>query len=172
MAFSKIAAENLGGSTLPALSGTNLTSISAGKIKQIVNESFGSVDTTTTSNMSYSTLKTVTDAITVTKGNKVLLIVTGLKVKNNTDQSSVFGRCQITDGTNTANTTSVTKAYGSYGEANYTHYSNILTTASGSGTVGVDISLALTSDGDTAYLNCNNDTYGLQGRYTCMEIEV
>ena len=36
MAFSKIAAENLGGSTLPALSGTNLTSISAGKVLQAV----------------------------------------------------------------------------------------------------------------------------------------
>ena len=35
MAFSKIAAENLGGSTLPALAGGSLTGISGGKIGQV-----------------------------------------------------------------------------------------------------------------------------------------
>jgi len=35
MAFSKIAAENLGGSTLPALAGGSLTGISAGKVGQV-----------------------------------------------------------------------------------------------------------------------------------------
>ena len=45
MAFSKIAAENLGGSTLPALAGGSLTGISAGKIAQVIE---GDVTTATT----------------------------------------------------------------------------------------------------------------------------
>lgn len=51
MAFSKIAAENLGGSTLPALSGTNLTSISAGKVLQVVRSALSSTAYSTSSTM-------------------------------------------------------------------------------------------------------------------------
>ena len=47
MAFSKIAAENLGGSTLPALAAGNLTGISTGKIKQIVHDVKSSSSMTT-----------------------------------------------------------------------------------------------------------------------------
>ena len=54
MAFSKIAAENLGGSTLPSLSGTNLTSISAGKLLQVQSALFTS--------QSAHTSETYTDA--------------------------------------------------------------------------------------------------------------
>ena len=58
MAFSKIAAENLGGSTLPALAGGSLTGISGGKIGQLVTANIGGSDVTTTST-SYSDLATI-----------------------------------------------------------------------------------------------------------------
>jgi len=51
MAFSKIAAENLGGSTLPALAAGSLTGITTGKLLQLVNGKNvgGNVSTTSTS---------------------------------------------------------------------------------------------------------------------------
>ena len=48
MAFSKIAAENLGGSTLPALAGGSLTGISGGKVLKVQSYEFTG-DTYTTS---------------------------------------------------------------------------------------------------------------------------
>ncbi len=75
MAFSKIAAENLGGSTLPALSGTNLTSISAGKILQVQAASF--TDTISTSSTSFGST-VITDQITPSAtSSKIAMFING-----------------------------------------------------------------------------------------------
>ena len=75
MAFSKIAAENLGGSTLPALSGTNLTSISAGKILQVQAASFTA--TISTSSTSFGST-VITDQITPSAtSSKIAMFING-----------------------------------------------------------------------------------------------
>ena len=75
MAFSKIAAENLGGSTLPALSWTNLTSISAGKILQVQAASF--TDTISTSSTSFGST-VITDQITPSAtSSKIAMFING-----------------------------------------------------------------------------------------------
>ena len=75
MAFGKIAAENLGGSTLPALSGTNLTSISAGKILQVQAASF--TDTISTSSTSFGST-VITDQITPSAtSSKIAMFING-----------------------------------------------------------------------------------------------
>ena len=75
MAFSKIAAENLGGSTLPALSGTNLTSLTAGKILQV---QYANIDSDqSTSGTSYAATS-LTDQITPSAtSSKILISING-----------------------------------------------------------------------------------------------
>tara|TARA_Y100000588_G_scaffold388090_1_gene487473 strand:- start:944 stop:1453 length:510 start_codon:yes stop_codon:yes gene_type:complete len=76
MAFSKIAAENLGGSTLPALAGGSLTGISAGKFNQYVFASESSQQTIDSSG-SFTNLTNVAVTITPSATNsKILLMVT------------------------------------------------------------------------------------------------
>lgn len=73
MAFSKIAAENLGGSVLPVLSGTNLTSISAGKILQVQNVKLtGSVTSVTSTSLSATE---VLDIITPSATSSKILVM-------------------------------------------------------------------------------------------------
>ena len=72
MAFSKIAAENLGGSTLPALSGTNLTSLTAGKILQV---QYANIDSDqSTSGTSYAATS-LTDQITPSATSSKILVM-------------------------------------------------------------------------------------------------
>ena len=72
MAFSKIAAENLGGSTLPALAGGSLTGISAGKIAQCVNSVFSNNNSTNSSTYSATS---ITKAITPSATNSKVLVI-------------------------------------------------------------------------------------------------
>ena len=73
MAFSKIAAENLGGSTLPALSGASLTSISAGKVGQVINKVDGTYQGTSSNTFTDTSLS---QAITPTStSSKILILV-------------------------------------------------------------------------------------------------
>ena len=73
MAFSKIAAENLGGSTLPSLSGTNLTSLTAGKILQCQTTSVTSA--VTSSSTSYADIGGYTLSITPSATSSKILFM-------------------------------------------------------------------------------------------------
>jgi len=73
MAFSKIAAENLGGSTLPALAGGSLTGISGGKLLQIQSVNFTSGVTSVTSDSFTAT--EVTDQITPSATSSKILVL-------------------------------------------------------------------------------------------------
>ena len=72
MAFSKIAAENLGGSTLPALAGGSLTGISAGKIGQVV-QAYRRGEVTTTSS-TYTAFTDLSASITPTATSSKILV--------------------------------------------------------------------------------------------------
>mgnify|MGYP003139765987 CR=1 FL=1 len=68
MAFSKIAAENLGGSALPAIGGGNLTGITTGKIGQVVgNNSVSKYSTSSTSFTSVYSAPSITPSATSSK---------------------------------------------------------------------------------------------------------
>ena len=91
MAFSKIAAENLGGSALPAIGGGNLTGISAGKIGQLVSTNVDSVSLSTTSD-SWGDISGFSAAITpAATSSKVWVLVT-LGLGNGTQTSNNFTR--------------------------------------------------------------------------------
>jgi hypothetical protein len=73
MAFSKIAAENLGGSTLPALAGGSLTGITTGKVLQVV-QSTAHLTYNTTSTSFVDIDSTMSASITPSSSsNKVLI---------------------------------------------------------------------------------------------------
>jgi len=75
MAFSKIAAENLGGSTLPALAGGSLTGISGGKLLQVVS---GTVDANSPSSSTSTSFADTGLSVSITpssSSNKVLVLV-------------------------------------------------------------------------------------------------
>ena len=71
MAFSKIAAENLGGSALPAIGGGNLTGITTGKIGQVVGNN--SVSKYSTSSQSFTSVYSA-PAITPSASTSKILI--------------------------------------------------------------------------------------------------
>ena len=91
MAFSKIAAENLGGSTLPALAGGSLTGISGGKVLQVVTET--SVSRTSTNATTYANLglsKTITLSAT---SSKLLVIMDASVDQDSNDQNDHQNSC-------------------------------------------------------------------------------
>jgi len=103
MAFSKIAAENLGGSTLPALAGGSLTGISAGKVNQMITMSSTSQTVTTASSYSDTNL---TASITPSATNsKILIYITDSCQVNfnstNNDQGMAFRIKRTIGGVNT-----------------------------------------------------------------------
>ena len=74
MAFSKIAAENLGGSTLPALAAGNLTGISAGKLGQLITANATSqTETTGTTYVDTAITASITPSAT---NSKILIYIT------------------------------------------------------------------------------------------------
>jgi hypothetical protein len=75
MAFSKIAAENLGGSTLPAIGGGNLTGITTGKILQVQSNTFtANISTSATSYTATSIFDQITPSAT---DSKILIWIDG-----------------------------------------------------------------------------------------------
>tara|TARA_B100000427_G_C15466850_1_gene576651 strand:+ start:828 stop:1391 length:564 start_codon:yes stop_codon:yes gene_type:complete len=91
MAFSKIAAENLGGSALPAIGGGNLTGISAGKIGQLVSTNVDSVSLTTSSD-SWADISGFSAAITPSATSSKVWILVTLGLGNGTQTSNNFTR--------------------------------------------------------------------------------
>ena len=86
MAFSKIAAENLGGSTLPALAGGSLTGISAGKILQVQHVKLtGSVTSVTTDSF---TATEVTDQITPSATSSKILVMVNASISQSEGSGS------------------------------------------------------------------------------------
>ena len=106
MAFSKIAAENLGGSTLPALAGGSLTGISGGKVLQVV-EGTHTSDTFTTSG-TFSDI--ISLAITPSATSSKVLAFASAQYNNYGNGSSNFpnGQAQIIDHDGNV----LTRAYG------------------------------------------------------------
>jgi len=76
MAFSKIAAENLGGSTLPALAGGSLTGISGGKLLQTQTALFTSQSA---HNSETYTASNYTDQITPSATNSKIFVTFNLR---------------------------------------------------------------------------------------------
>ena len=93
MAFSKISAENLGGSALPALSGSSLTGITTGKVLQVVNTLFNTeTNSSSTSYADTGLSRTITCSAT---SSKVLILVSHgglLKVTNDEAGKIQLGR--------------------------------------------------------------------------------
>ena len=87
MAFSKIAAENLGGSTLPALAGGSLTGISSGKLLQI--QSTESNGRTTISSGSYTGINGLEDTITCSASTSKVLVMVSAQFGADSNNASV-----------------------------------------------------------------------------------
>ena len=178
MPISKISAENLGGSALPALSGASLTGISAGKVLQVVNATNGGNSTANTTNTSFTTAETLGTTITVTKGNKVLFFANGIQWRNSgTNNYNGVLRVSVSDGSNTATTNGTTMHNQNYSITAVrmygTNHACLLTTASGSGTVAVTATVQIkaenSSENQVYYGDTNTDT---SFAYTFMEIAV
>ena len=88
MAFSKIAAENLGGSTLPALAGSSLTGISAGKVLQVLSGTLtnSNQSSTSTSFVAFDIDVTITPSAT---SSKILVMMNGGQIYTNQDSKAV-----------------------------------------------------------------------------------
>ena len=117
MAFSKIAAENLGGSTLPALAGGSLTGITTGKIGQVLSTHITSTSTSTTTN-DFVDISGFSVAITPSATNSKVWIHVNIVLGNGTQTSNNYGRMQrvISGGA----TTSIARGDSVSGQSNET----------------------------------------------------
>tara|TARA_R100001443_G_scaffold5687_2_gene14477 strand:+ start:214 stop:732 length:519 start_codon:yes stop_codon:yes gene_type:complete len=88
MAFSKIAAENLGGSTLPALAGGSLTGISAGKIAQVTHTK----NTTYTTVSNNTLVEMMNVAITPSATSSKILVLCSAHIGKGTNNTSIIER--------------------------------------------------------------------------------
>jgi len=91
MAFSKIAAENLGGSTLPALAGGSLTGITTGKVLQV--KSSPSVGGNNASSNTNYTSTSITFNITPTKASSKIFL--SYVIPTNTAQANTSCKTKI-----------------------------------------------------------------------------
>ena len=99
MAFSKIAAENLGGSTLPALAGGSLTGISAGKIGQVVTANVGNSDITSTS-ATYADLVTLNITPSATSSTILIYVLANYNLFGNNTTAEPEGYLALRDSSN------------------------------------------------------------------------
>jgi len=102
MAFSKIAAENLGGSVLPALSGTNLTSLTAGKVLQIQRATLG----TTTYTTGTTSTSIFSDSITCSATSSYVLAILSVNynMSCNDNTSNPYGNIRLKVGSASGST--------------------------------------------------------------------
>jgi len=126
MAFSKIAAENLGGSTLPVLAGGSLTGISAGKVNQLITMNTSSQ--TTTTSQTYADTN-ITASITPSATNsKILIFITDsckIAMNDSNDDQGMSFRITRTVGGSSSSVISDQNAYeGFYSSMQNTNMNN------------------------------------------------
>jgi len=187
MAFSKIAAENLGGSTLPALAGGSLTALNAsnvasgtlnaarysgGKVNQVLQ--YTAAAAINTNSTSYSTFGSMTVAITPSASSSKILLMhsapSQLYVDNTTNMAHI---ALFRDSTNIT-TLGHNSSYASYDKTNYKEGSGIMYLDSPSSTSEIVYSVKAKVDNASMTFvygtHYSNGSQPRQASFTVMEI--